>query len=448
MRLRYRIIQWTLAAALTGAATAAFADMQGARYEQAVLNGDSMANGGILSGAWQSSFASNLVNDLGVMQRPRPDYEAKGLPMGGFRLFPVLDLGVGSDDNVFANSAKSNDVFEDVDTSLALRSQWGRHSLAIYGGSQSQFFNKFSSENTTSWDVGTAGRLDIMGDSDLRANVYYDSLYEPRTSPNEPGAVAKPTKYSLFHSDAAWDYRPDRLGLTLGGAYDQYDYNNTPLIGGGVLDNSGRNEDVYTVYARASYDFSPGYSAFIGGSYENRNFLKAVDITGVDRDSQGYHADVGSNFFISHLVQGQVYIGYLTQNFSSPVLKDIHALDYGANVNWYATPLFTFHLGAARTIDDSTIAGVSATNDQTVYASADYELLRDLILQAEIGYTAMRFVASTRTDRQPGASLGATWLIDHNFRLLGEYQYQHRNSNVAGQQYTQNIFTLVANIQL
>lgn len=30
-----------------------------------------------------------------------PGYEPKGLPLGGFRLFPSIDLGTGFDDNVY-----------------------------------------------------------------------------------------------------------------------------------------------------------------------------------------------------------------------------------------------------------------------------------------------------------------------------------------------------------
>ena len=41
---------------------------------------------------------------IGVMDRPRPDYDAKGLPVGGFRLRPALDVGASYDDNVYRTS--------------------------------------------------------------------------------------------------------------------------------------------------------------------------------------------------------------------------------------------------------------------------------------------------------------------------------------------------------
>jgi hypothetical protein len=293
----------------------------------------------------------------------------------------------------------------------------------------------------------SARRAGSISGTNLRANVYYDALHEARTSPNEPGDVAKPTAYTLFHTDAAFDTKPDRFGITVGGAVDEYNYQNTPLFGGGELDNAGRNENIYTAYSRASYDFSPGYSAFLGASYEDRTFLNHAALGGLDRDSTGYHIDLGSQFFISHLVQGQVFVGYLSQTFKSP-FSNIDAVDYGANVNWYASPLLTVHLGASRTIDDTTLFGASASDDQTVYVSADYELLRNLIIQAQVGYMDQKFIGISRDDKVPVGNLQATWLINHNISLVGQYQYNQRSSDAPFSDYTQNTFSLGVNLQL
>ena len=452
MKPGWQTTKWlTAAAALCFVNSAASADEYSANYYQYLLNGDAVLNGAVLDGAWQSSFASSYLNELGVMQRPRPDYDAKGLPLGGFRLYPVLDLDAGYTDNVFANAAKQGDYFSEIDPSLDLRSQWGRDLLDVYGGSQTTTYSKYSSENMTNYDVGSSGRVDILDDTDLRANVYYDGLHEPRTSPDLPGNAATPTAYELFHSDAAFDFKPNRLGITIGGSYDNYNYQNTPLIGGGILNNADRNENINTAYGRVSYDFSPGYSAFVGASYDDRNFLKTVDLFGFDRSSSGYHIDAGSQFFISHLVQGQIFVGYLDETFKTAGLlnlPNINALDYGANVNWYVTPLLTLHLGAARTIDDTTVPGASASDDQAVFASADYELLRDVIVQGQVGYLNSKFVGTTRTDSVPTAGAEVTWLINHNFRLNLQYNYSNRNSDVIGAQYTQNTVMLGLQAQL
>lgn len=439
-------------AAICFTAVAANADEYSARYDQFILNGDSVLNGAVLGGAWQTSFADALENELGVMQRPRTDYEPKGLPLGGFRLFPVLDLDAGYNDNVYATKHANGDGFFEVNPSLTLRSQWERDTLNIYAGTQTTLYDKYSTENTTDFDVGSTLRLEFGDATDLRANVYYDGLHEPRTSPNLLGNAAEPTHFKLFHSDLMLDRKPNRFGITVGGVYDNYNYDNTRLVGGGHLNNADRDESIYTVFGRVSYDFSPGYSGFIGVSYEGRNYTHVPDLYGYDRSSTGYHIDAGTQFFISRLVQGQIFAGYLKQNFKNQSgllsLSDISALDYGANINWYVTPLLTVHLGAARTIDDTTLPGASATDDQTVYLNADYELRRDIIIQGQVGFLSQRFVGLSRTDDVPTAGAEITWLINHNFRAYLQFNYNDRNSDVSGADYTQNIVMLGLRSQL
>jgi hypothetical protein len=447
-----RQVKWLGAVALFALfCNSALADELTANSDEYLLNGDAVTNGAVLNGAWQTSFASSIMNELGVMDRGRPDYTAKGLPLGGFRLYPTLGLAAGYDSNVYFTSKASGDGFAVVSPSLNLQSDWGRDSLSVYGGAESTFYQKDTSQNFTNWDVGASGRADILGDSDLRANVFYDGLSQPLSSPNTVGNAAKPTTFDLFHGDAAFDTKPNRLGLTVGASYDRYDYQKTPLVGGGDEDNSAANEGILTAYGRVSYDFSPGYSAFIGGSYDNRHFQETYDVFGYDRDSDGYQAVGGTQFFITHLIQGQIYGGYGSQTFDKGVLlklPNVSYLDYGANINWYVTPLLTVHLDASRTIDDTVLAGASASDDQTIWGGFDYELLRDLLFQVQGGYLHQKFVGLTRSDDVPTASVGLTWLINHNFSVNAHYFYNDRTSNEPGLGYSQNTFMLGLKAQL
>jgi hypothetical protein len=123
-------------------------------------------------------------------------------------------------------------------------------------------------------------------------------------------------------------------------------------------------------------------------------------------------------------------------------------LDYGANINWYVTPLLTVHLDASRTIDDTVLAGASASDDQTIWGGFDYELLRDLLFQVQGGYLHQKFVGLTRSDDVPTASVGLTWLINHNFSVNAHYFYNDRTSNEPGLGYSQNTFMLGLKAQL
>src|SRR6201999_4406005 len=121
------------------------------------------------------------------------------------------------------------------------------------------------------------------------------------------------------------------------------------------------------------YEFSPGYSLYAQSSYENRAYELPIDRFGVDRNSTGYTVNGGLSFVISHLIVGDVFLGYEKELYKG-VLKDVGGLDFGGEVHWYATNLITVNLKASHAITDTTTAGNSASNDETVTLSADYEL--------------------------------------------------------------------------
>ncbi len=210
---------------------------------------------------------------VGVMDRPRPEYDAKGLPMGGFRLRPALDVGAAYDDNVYRTSGgKLDDVFYTITPSFTLRSEWSRHMLELVGSLTRYQYQSRSSEDRMDWFVGGNGRLDFSHDMTLEGGASYNTLHEPRYSADQPGGAAEPTRYNDLHAGATARYRPNRFAFELGGAYDRYTYDPTRLIGGGVYDNFDRDRDQYRATAKASYEFAPGYAVFLRGSYDDRRY--------------------------------------------------------------------------------------------------------------------------------------------------------------------------------
>jgi len=382
---------------------------------------------------------------VGVMDRSRPDYDAKGLPVGSFRLRPALDVGAAYDDNVYRTAtAKEHDFFYTIMPSLDFKSDWSRHLLELSGSLTRYQYNSRSSENRSDWYVAGNGRLDIDRDAALEANGSYNVLHEPRYSADQPGGAAEPTQYEILHGGSTLSYHPNRFGLELGGSYDRYDFDPTKLIGGGVFDNRDRNRDQYRGSARASYEFAPGYALFLRGTYDTRRF---DTVAGQARDSHGYRADAGAQMFLTHLLQGEVFVGFASQKFKDP-FRSVNAIDYGAKLHWYATPLMTVHLTASRLFHDTTIAGASATDDQFVSLAIDYELLRNLLLQAHVDFTDSRFLGIGRDDKLLETGLTAKYLINRYLSADAGYAYQRRSSSAAGQGFTDNLFQAGLHFQL
>lgn len=398
------------------------------------------------------SLVGLTEQDVGVMDRERPAYDAKGIPLGGFRLFPVLDLEAGYDDNVFRLETPQSDFCFTIAPGLRLQSQWGRHFVELYSGLKHYEYTRFAGQNLTDWNVGTDGRLDISHAAAIQANVSFAELHELWSSPNNiAGYQAAPNRYYQTHADVQGVYQPNRLGAAIGFSFDRFGWLDTPKIGGGLLTNSDRDEDIYQAFAKVFYEFSPGYSAFVRASYDQRVFDQRLDRSGIDRASHGYRLDGGVRLQLSHMVRGELFVGYLDQNFrkntSSP-LKNVSGLDYGAQLDWFATPVLTVHISGSRQLQDIVLSGVSVADNRNVTISADYEFRPNIIFQVKGGYSDVRYVGSPRSDTYPSVGITMRYLINRYVSANIGYAFERRSSDSAGVDYADNTASIGLTIHL
>lgn len=398
------------------------------------------------------TYVGMTEQDVGVMDRARPAYDAKGIPLGGFRLFPRLDASASYDDNVFRTPTATSDWFFTISPAARLKSQWGRHFFEVYAGLNDYRYTELTAENLTDWRAGMDGRLDISRASYFTLNGFYGQMHELWSAPNNVvGFQAAPNRYFQAHVDGVAIYQPNRLGFGIGGSADVYNWTNVPKIGGGLLYNDDRDQNEYQLYAKVYYDFSPGYSAYVKASYDERDFDQFYDRTGYHRTSHGYRIDGGLNLQISHLLTGEVYVGYLAQNFAQNVLhplKNVSGLDYGVQLDWYVSPIVTLHLTGKRSLDDTVLSGVSFADNKSVGVSADYEFRPNIILQARTSYTDARYIGSTRTDSYLSAGLGIKYLVNRYASLDLNYNYSDRSTDIAAFKYTDNVLSIGLNLHL
>ncbi len=388
------------------------------------------------------TYVGMTAQDVGVTDRARPAYDAKGIPLGGFRLFPALAVSESYDDNIFKRTDALSDWFLTISPTVRLKSQWGRHFFEIYSGLNYYNYSTYSDENLTDWRVGTDGRIDISRAANFSANVFYGQMHELWSAPNNvTGFQAAPNRYFQTHTEVTGVYQPNRLGFAVGGSFDNYNWTTTPKIGGGLLYNDDRDQNEFQAYFKTYYDFSPGYAGFVKVSYDERDFDMFFDRSGLHRSSHGYRVDGGVNLQISHLVAGEIYLGYLQQNFAENVLlplSDVSGFDYGVQLDWYVSPVFTVHLGGKRSLEDVVLSGVSVADNKSVTVSADYEVLQNLILQGRAGYTDSRYVGSSRNDTYPTAGVGVMYLVNSYWSLDFNYNYSKRSTDITAFEYTDN----------
>src|SRR3546814_20616565 len=79
---------------------------------------------------------------------------------------------------------------------------------------------------------------------------------------------------------------------------------------GGRINNDDRDRAVWIAAVQAAYEIVPAYQAFVRAVYNKRDYRTGVDDFGIDRDSQGLELVVGTEFDLTGLTFGSVFVGY------------------------------------------------------------------------------------------------------------------------------------------
>ena len=105
------------------------------------------------------AMADDLLptKSFGVLDRPRPEYDPRGVKVGDLVLRPELTLGASHDDNIYStrDDAVSDQVAE-VGAGFNLQSEGSRLTSAVQGKVASRLYDEYSDENTVDWLAGAS----------------------------------------------------------------------------------------------------------------------------------------------------------------------------------------------------------------------------------------------------------------------------------------------------
>jgi hypothetical protein len=374
-------------------------------------------------------------------------YAAKGLPLGGFRLFPTVEVASDYDDNIYLSQIGEQSSFFGRETpQFLLRSDWSRHELDVYAASSFYQYMDYGSQDHTDWNAGGDGRLDIYQGLSLTGNGSYTEEHLANSSPDQTITVKSPTEFSIAQGGGTLSYDPYHFGFNLGGTFSRYVYDPSKLVGGGLSDNSDRNEDLYTAFAKESYELSPGYAVFSQTNVNMSEFDEKFDRSDLDRANEGFSENLGVDMLVTNLIRGQAFIGYLNQDFKAP-LKSVAGINFGANVDWFLSTLWTLHLIASRNLSDTVIVNASAEDDRQVQVSADYRVTSFITINAAVTYLDAAFDGAGRDDRYLTGRIQSLYHLNPWLGVELSDTFQNRTSSVVGQNFNDNIVTLSLQFQ-
>lgn len=387
--------------------------------------------------AAQAVFDDNIVREgpfgrdrnISVRERPRPLYASLPYRAGPLLVSPQVAAGVEVNDNVFADDLnESSDVIYRLQPAVAARTNWSRHQVDAFARASVARFADSSSENTTDWAMGARGRYDIARGAAVQAGASHEYLTEPRTSSESPDFLAEPIRYEVdrLFIGGVKNFNRLRIAGQVNYRYTDFENGDAPL--GEDVYQDDRDRRVVTLAGRAEYAVSPAVSVFTEASVDRRNALNPLP-DALDRDSDGFQANVGTNFDIGGLARGDVAVGYVAQDYADPTISDPSTYAVRGLLEYFPSQLVTVRLTAARTVEDSVrqnAGGFVATN---LGVQADYEFRRNLILTGNLAWNRDGYRGLDRVNTRLVGTVSANYLLNRAVGLsLALQRYDQESS--------------------
>lgn len=312
---------------------------------------------------------------------------------------------------------------------------FGRHTAEVGISSQITRFKDFTDENTQNYTAHALANLDLTRILDLDLFATFTHTAEPRGG-SGTRLIQSPTPDKVditgYGGKFTIGQRSSRLQLEVGADRSQWRYKNNQ--------QQFRDRDEDSVRGRVYYNISPRTSVFVGSSLTDINYNDQT----LNADSRELEYDLGARWDITAKTTGEVSAGRTRKNFDNPALSDATATTVAGRLSWTPRERTSFSLYGSRQFEEI----ASTTGDfyisELIGVSVHESIAERWGVFAYLNHTNDDY-ESGRNDNIKDYGVG----LDYSFRrwlaLGAKYSRVERNSNLPGEDYTDNIFTVYLN---
>jgi hypothetical protein len=328
-----------------------------------------------------------------------------------------------------------------------VNSLWSQHEFTANIRSTYNTYDTAHQLDRPMVDAKANGRIDI---SDLTRLDLEARYYLGTDSPGSPNVQANLLWFPIYHQlggTAGLGQRFNRLELIVKGGADRTTYTDSHFDDGQVSSNADRNFNRFFTTGRANYELLPGLRPFTEVTHDRRVYDLDIDAAGVNRNSQGLSGRVGSTFDFATLFLGEVSMGYLRRHYDDPNLTSFGAYLVDASLIWLPTALTTLRLNVTTTVAESTLAGVSGVLTREYTGQVDHAFRRWLIGTLKFMRGVDVYEGSPRVDLRYAFTAQLTHMLTREWWARVEYRNEWRDSNVAGQDYSANVYLVGLRLQ-
>jgi hypothetical protein len=366
-----------------------------------------------------------------VANRARPEVDGVEHRLGAFMLSSTIALSSELDDNIYADATGAvADRADRLEPAFALESNWTKHALELGGRATGVRYVDHPAEDHENGRLWLDARLDVRESSLITAALRLDREHEGRDSPDDEDADGRTLFFTEFAS-LSYSNHGARLGVDVSAESRTLDFDDGFRAADATrINNDDRDRRDVRATTRLSVRLGPDYGVFVQASAGSLRYDQQFDDRGFERSSDGTEYAVG--FSMDHgVVFGDFYVGHRSQQYDDARFSTIEGASFGGQLTWNVTRLTSLTASARRSVDPTTIVGVSGVDATSVALAADHELRRNVIVSLRLAERTEAFKGRERTDDIPRAAIMCRYLVNRRLHVVAGYTRERRSSTGA-----------------
>tara|TARA_R110002153_G_scaffold119661_4_gene264739 strand:+ start:9079 stop:10269 length:1191 start_codon:yes stop_codon:yes gene_type:complete len=374
--------------------------------------------------------------------------EAASIDVGGFDLFPSVQLDVLHDSNVIRSN---DDEIDSWATTIApefiLVNSYGLNE--VQAGYRLTKGDYFSSKEDDYLDHFLFADVSLDFDVRNRLNVFaeYEDGHDDRGTGFSIGSgelLSSPDTYKYSNVSGTYSYgvltSKGRVDFTLGYSGKDYDLD-TDIY-------RTRDRNTVNVASTFYYNIMPATDLTLDIIYNNINYDFAIDPTS-PLDSKEVRTLIGVEWDTSAKTTGYFKVGHRQKEFDDNTREDFSGLDWRVGVTWNPKTYST--------IDFTTFTNTNETNGvgdfidtHTYRLTWDHEWLDRISTTFRASYSKDEYTGSgaTRVDDNTAATFAVNYQAQRYMVIAAGFTHDRRNSNQDAIDFDRNIVSLTLNVTL
>jgi hypothetical protein len=339
----------------------------------------------------------------------------------GAELFATGSLGIRADDNIFLSNNATSDTIFDITPGMELT--FGKDSQVKGALTLVDAFSNYSSHSNLNTDLFSADFGAGYSDGKLKLDLSTGFHELNQNSVDIHGLTRRDVTNFLSKGEMEVS---QITSLSAGFSFTHTNYKRAGY---------GDSND-YTVPVNFYYKWTPKIDLSAGYQYRFYEIQK-----GIGPDSTDNYFNVGARGEFTPKLNGQFTVGITRRSFSH--LSDETMLGLDASLTYAFSEKTSFQVGASSSPDTSP-QGQQQKNF-SLNGAVNCNLSDQWKVHGGLSYRAIDYL--TRTDHYVEATLGATYVISTYVNIVGAYAYRNNSSVIATGEFTNNVFSVAANLR-